>query len=324
MNTTKGIGFGVIMALMLSAQVVCGEDLEDAGERYEKGVDLFKAGNYEGALVEFRAAYEAAPHYKVRYNLGVTLYHLHRYVEAREQLEAFIAEGGEDVEQKMLTEAEAILYELTKLIGTMNVTCNVDGAVLFMDGDEIAVLPLDEPVALDVGEYDLEVRAPGYQTHEETVDLAGGKLVNIDVSLSRASEEKDLSSAQAQQCSTSADCSLEGWICHKNECIPKKLKLGRTLLISGAVVGGTGLVLAGVGFLMTAFSVKFGVIYAGYGVGITGLVLAVGSVGLIVPGALMMKRAKRTMKETGSAAVLTPFIAPLPGGGASLGIHALF
>ena len=96
---------------MLFAGQVWGGDKEKAGKHFEKGVELFNNGDYEAALVEFEAAYEAHPHYAVRYNLGITLYKLHRYGAAVGQIEKYLVEGG--------GEGERILADLEDLLGQM-------------------------------------------------------------------------------------------------------------------------------------------------------------------------------------------------------------
>ena len=70
------------------------ESQEEAKVRFQKGVELFKDEDFVGALVEFKAAYNAKPHFLVRYNIGMTLYNLHRYAEAFAEPAASLAEGG--------------------------------------------------------------------------------------------------------------------------------------------------------------------------------------------------------------------------------------
>jgi hypothetical protein len=323
--TMVGTRFAIVFVVLglLVAMPVRAQDTEDAGKRYDKGVQLFKSGNFEGALVEFRAAYESAPHFKVRFNIGVTLYHLHRYVEAEAELKAFIKEGGDGVDADNLTEAEAILYELAQLIGTLTVDCDVKGAVLIVDGEEIGPLPLAKPLRLDVGEYDVEIQHPKYKTFSEKISVAGEKIVGLDAKLVALKGAPKLVDREAEKCAASSDCSEKDWICHKSECIPPKLKLGKTLLIAGASVGGSGLLIAGVGFIMGSVSYNYGVVVGGWVMAVTGLVMIAGSVGLIVPGVLMMKKAKRSMLVEAEAS-LTPYLGPLPDGGFAFGMSGLF
>src|ERR1041384_7041483 len=44
---------------------------DEAVTRFERGVQLFEAENYEGALVEFNTAYKLSKNYKLLYNIGI-------------------------------------------------------------------------------------------------------------------------------------------------------------------------------------------------------------------------------------------------------------
>jgi tetratricopeptide (TPR) repeat protein len=209
----------------LPAAVRAQDAKQEAIERFDKGVDLFKQGNFGGALVEFRAAYEAQPHYKVRYNIGVTLYKLNRYVEAEQELEAYPEEAGEDVEEDRRQEVQSVLYEIASYIGLLSVSCSVEGASLHVDGRLAGSLP-GESIKLDVGEHYLEVTAEVYRPYEEQITLPGGKLVTRSVTL------EPLPSTEKGPCGSDEDCG-EYERCHAGLCVPGELMKGRGLVIAG-------------------------------------------------------------------------------------------
>ena len=45
------------------------------------------------------------------------------------------------------------------------------GAEVLVDGEAVGTLPFDQWIRLETGEYDLEVRAPGYVVHQEVVKV---------------------------------------------------------------------------------------------------------------------------------------------------------
>jgi hypothetical protein len=173
-----------VLALVLASTVGHGASpKQEAKERFEKGVTLFKDGDYEAALVEFRAAYAALPHNSVRYNLGVTLQNLHRYAEARQEFEAFLEEGGAGIDKKKKQEVEGFLEELESLVSTLRLGCNVTGAKLFLNGTFKKELGTEDVLLLDVGEYDIEVRLDGWKTHYAKMEIPGGKVIDLTVEL---------------------------------------------------------------------------------------------------------------------------------------------
>ena len=171
-----------IVALVV-ARPCAAEEPSEGAVHFDRGVELFHKGDFEGALVEFRAAYEIEPHYRVRYNIGISLYELHRYLEAREELEAYLLEGGDEISEEKATEIKAVLFEIMNYIGTLDIVCNVDGAEVRVDGDVVGRTPLEETLVVDVGEHEVEVTLGGYQSFVKKVSLPGGTTKKISVKL---------------------------------------------------------------------------------------------------------------------------------------------
>jgi tetratricopeptide (TPR) repeat protein len=78
MNTRIFSVLAMAVIIGFASVASAGDAMEKAKVHFEKGVELFKNDDYEAALVEFKAAYRAKPHYAVRYNIGICLYELHR------------------------------------------------------------------------------------------------------------------------------------------------------------------------------------------------------------------------------------------------------
>lgn len=171
-----------LMALPCHAQ-------KTAKDHFDRGVELSKKGDHEGALVEFRAAYEAEPHYKVKYNIGVSLYKLNRYLESKEELETYLSEGGSEIPEETRTEIKAILFEIMTYIGTLEIVCDIDGAEVRLDGLPVGTTPLSGPLQLDVGEHEVEVEAEGYAVFSRAVSVPGGTVTQLEVTLGDVEEE---------------------------------------------------------------------------------------------------------------------------------------
>ncbi len=180
---------GLCAALLFAGTLATGVSLAkgelnaEAKKRFDKGVDLYKKDNFVGALVEFKAAYEAEPNWKVHYNVGMTLYKLNRYVEAEVVLKEYLAEGGDDVPEAKGNEIKAILYEMLDYIGQIAITCEVTGAAVMVDGKPAGTTPLPSPVRVDVGEHTVKLVAEGFEPFEVDVGVPGGKEIEVKVSL---------------------------------------------------------------------------------------------------------------------------------------------
>ena len=95
LGLTLGLGVVAIVPAPAHAQT---QNVEEGRTRFARGIELYKEGNFHGALAEFRAAYAAAPSFRIHYNLGQTLYQLQDYAGAVRAFEQYLAEGGDKIE----------------------------------------------------------------------------------------------------------------------------------------------------------------------------------------------------------------------------------
>lgn len=154
-----------------------------ARSHFQRGVVLYRSGAYDAALAEFSRAYDAAPNYRILYNLAQIQAQKHDYVEARRLFSRYLEAGGADVPAARANAVRAELAELAQRVSRLQVDTNVDAARLFV-GDLPAIeLPRDEPVLLNAGIYRLRVEKPGYVTSSQTLTLAGGEEVSVSVEL---------------------------------------------------------------------------------------------------------------------------------------------
>jgi Flp pilus assembly protein TadD len=68
---------------------------EGAREHFQRAVALYDAGQYAGALLEFREAYRCRPAPPLRWNIAVCLVRLGRVDEARGELQAYLRDTAD-------------------------------------------------------------------------------------------------------------------------------------------------------------------------------------------------------------------------------------
>src|SRR5688572_7180331 len=100
--------------------------VEEARQRFQKGVQLFKEWSFEAALAEFRKAYQLAPSYRVLYNIAQVHYELKNYVDALKAFRQYLNEGAGDVAPDRRAQVEAEIRKLEGRVGYIEVIANVD------------------------------------------------------------------------------------------------------------------------------------------------------------------------------------------------------
>ena len=156
------------------------QNVEEGRTRFNRGIDLYKEGNFHGALAEFRAAYAAAPSYRIHYNLGQTLYQLQDYAGAVRSFEQYLAEGGEKIEADRRKEVETDLAKLRPRVATVTVVANVSNAEVLVD-DEPRGKP--QELLVSAGRHRIAVTASGYQTETRVLDFAGTQRLELKFEL---------------------------------------------------------------------------------------------------------------------------------------------
>lgn len=174
---------GLVVAGAMLLACPARADKAEAEKRFEKGVFLFKNDDFEGALVEFRAAYEAEPHFAVLYNVSICLFRMHDYPASVKEMKAYLEEGGDGIPLEKRDEIEGYLRELEDLVGMLEIDCAPEGAKVHVDGEHAATCPVQEPVYLSVGEHEIEVTAPMYVSRTEGLELPGGSAKRIEMTL---------------------------------------------------------------------------------------------------------------------------------------------
>src|ERR1700679_4128277 len=87
----------LLVAALLAAPSVHADGTEDARSHFTHGVELFKEADFRAALIEFQRAYDAAPNYKVLYNLGQTSLELQDYAGALKAFRGYLDGGANQI-----------------------------------------------------------------------------------------------------------------------------------------------------------------------------------------------------------------------------------
>jgi Tfp pilus assembly protein PilF len=160
------------------------EAVEDAAQRFQRGLELYKEGDYKAAQVEFKRAYEIAPNYRVFYNLGQVSYQLKDYASALKSFQAYLEQGGRDVPPARRTQLTAEIGRLRARVGTLVVEADVPGADVNVDDVWVGRTPLSEPVLVSAGQHKVAALKPGAAAPiVRTVEVGGGDKVELKFEL---------------------------------------------------------------------------------------------------------------------------------------------
>jgi hypothetical protein len=161
---------------------------EDARARFQRGVELYKDGDYRASIIEFRRAYDLVPNWRIQYNLAQACAELQDYPCTMRALQAYLADGGSEVPADRRASIEAELKRVTGRIAHVSVTVNRPNAEVFADETSLGHTPLAAPALVSAGRRKLSATLPNGQTIAKVVELAGGDDLSVTLDFEAAPE----------------------------------------------------------------------------------------------------------------------------------------
>jgi tetratricopeptide (TPR) repeat protein len=173
-----------LLALTSAAAAAEGDGAVDkARASFFQGVELFKEGSFEAALVEFQKAYQTSPSYRILYNIAQTQFELRDYAAAYGTAKDYLEQGGGELPAARRADVEELLRKLEKRVALVTITCNVNDADLRIDDISVGKSPLAAPVLVNAGPRKLSAVRPGYAVTTRVVSVGGGEQATVRLDL---------------------------------------------------------------------------------------------------------------------------------------------
>lgn len=154
-----------------------------AKQRFLRGLELARSGQWDAALAEFVASRELHPTRVALMNAALSLWHLRRYAEAADRYTTLVTEHAAELTAEERARAESALGELARYVGELHIEAVPAGAQLVVDGQPRGELAPDLRARVDVGTHWVRVSHPGYETFEARVSVASGQRRRLGVRL---------------------------------------------------------------------------------------------------------------------------------------------
>jgi len=175
MKTVRPI-FRLSLAAMMSLQTTAAfaqpkgkpktirEELSpNAQKDWDAANELFDAGDYNGALVEYQRAFDLSKNPRTLYNLAICLKELKQYVRSIATLKMAMASTDPKLSAADEARAKEAIEVIKPFVSSVEVGSNENGATLFIDGTESGATPFVSPVPIGVGARTLRLHKDGFQ-----------------------------------------------------------------------------------------------------------------------------------------------------------------
>ncbi|HEY4181903.1 MAG TPA: hypothetical protein VGM90_33900 [Kofleriaceae bacterium] len=168
------------------AQGVSAEKQKKALALYREGNSFFQQAQYKEALAKYELALAEWDHPLVRYNAAVCLINLDRLPAAWDDLEAAVRFGDAPLGKELFDEARRYQRQLAADTGTLEITCNVPGADVQLDGAPVMTGPGKVTKRLAKGTHRIvTTKEPDYVTGTQSVQIEGGRPQSTTIALAK-------------------------------------------------------------------------------------------------------------------------------------------
>jgi hypothetical protein len=152
-------------------------------EAYDSGKQLYRAGDFAGALLQFERAYDLSSDARLLWNVAICEKNLHRYARARKVLERYQVEAGPQLTEQNRKDAKDLSAALSKFVSMLRISVTEPGASIFIDDEQVGKSPLAEPLLVDMGPRRIRVVKKGFVDFDERRVLLGETDTALDVKL---------------------------------------------------------------------------------------------------------------------------------------------
>jgi tetratricopeptide (TPR) repeat protein len=170
------------LCVVLGFGPVASAQQHDDSSEYRRAIDAalqeYNAGNFAEAQALFERAHVIRPSARTLRGLGMTYFELKKYVRARETLQAALDDARQPLTAAQRREAQELLERTATYIGTLRVHATPETASVLLNGE-----PIEGEISLELGEYELTLRAPGHRDLNRQVSIEGGKQRTLTLAL---------------------------------------------------------------------------------------------------------------------------------------------
>jgi hypothetical protein len=155
----------------------------DAKAEYDAGKLLVGDGDFVGAEVKFKSAYDHSNDPRLLWNIAACEKNQRHYARTLSLLRRYVDEGGSLVTDADRAEAKALVETIESFTVKLTIAVSEAGADVVVDDENVGSSPLPSPVIVDIGTRKIVVRKAGFKESAQTVPVGGNAEARLDVTL---------------------------------------------------------------------------------------------------------------------------------------------
>lgn len=156
---------------------------------YQAAKLLYADGDFAGASLKFKQAFEASKDVRLLWNMAACEKNLRHYSKVYKLVERYVELGGSTLTDSDKKDAADLLDAMKSYISKVKITVNEGDATITIDDEVVGMSPLTETVLLDMGARRVRVSKPGFTEYAETIQVQGASDLPLNIKLVKETHE---------------------------------------------------------------------------------------------------------------------------------------
>ena len=137
------------------------EKQEEARKLFKLANQRFEQRRHDDALRIYRKAFKLWAHPRILFNIAVCLGFLSRPLESAETFQEVLRYGPDPITPQRYKQASERYTELMGQLAELNISCEEQGAKVFVNGKPIGIAPITKKVTLGPGSHMVSANLKG-------------------------------------------------------------------------------------------------------------------------------------------------------------------
>lgn len=161
------------------ADTLAGEAKAD----YQAGRLLFGDGDFAGAEIKFKSAYDKSGDARLLWNVAACEKNQRHYARTMAFVRRYLDTGGDLLTDADRAEARALASAIESLTVKLTIAVSEPGADVLVDDEKVGTSPLDKPLVADIGVRKIAVKKQGFKESIQSLPVGGSAEARVEVKL---------------------------------------------------------------------------------------------------------------------------------------------
>jgi len=155
----------------------------EAKAAYDAAKLLVGDGDFAGAAIKFRAAFDQSSDARLLWNIAACEKSRRHYARTMALVREYLDTGKDLLTDADRREARALLDAIESFTVRMTIVVKEPGAEVYVDDDRVGTSPLEAPVTVDIGQRRITAKKPGFRDATQQVPVGGSAAARVELAL---------------------------------------------------------------------------------------------------------------------------------------------